>query len=624
MELAALRYTVRSYCSARPEVMEMIKLPHNLKRHLFAGISLLMSLHAHASTTMNNDRQIPTTLATQPWSVDLPSERPQWTEAEAEQLRVRGQAVLQQIRDASRAGQPQVVLAPGDYLFNADWSKQSTLAGLADLEILAEGVTFWFEPPLIDALRFEDCRNVTVRGLTIDYTQPGWFQARVTEVDHEANTIRASVMPGYQPINAQGEPERSGERAFMFYQADGSFINHRHTPTQWELVEDGVSLVCRPGRFGIPTALQAGDYVVGSLRGGVALRTMNCANMRYESLNIWSSSGIAVYEGGGEGGHVYRNIRATRRPDTNRLHAFGADVFHLAGADRGPTLDGCEMAYGSDDSLNIHGNFGRVVAAEDATHVYLQGAYNAGDRLEFRDPASLELLGFANVLEAQATPDGPSLPINETYSAKGEYLVTLDQPLELPALSMVVMDGKQSAAGFVVRNCWMHDTFQRILINGSPGGLIENNLFENLGYGLCIQFETWGPWMEGPFARDLVVRGNRFQACAPEEVVIAVTMFPAGGATQWDAMPVTNMTIEDNVIDAASGFPVKIRNVDGLKIRGNQIQLSPLSEIIPRADWRALKDPSCIWSQGSVGTPRRWLDLQDCANVTVQKNELIH
>ncbi|MDB2311195.1 hypothetical protein N9V19_04280, partial [Opitutales bacterium] len=372
--------------------MEMIKLPHNLKRHLFAGISLLMSLHAHASTTMNDDTHIPTTLASTPWSVDLPSDRPQWTEAEAKLLRAQGQAVLQQIRDASQAGQPQLVIAPGDYLFNADWSKQSTLAGLADLEIIAEGVTFWFEPPMIDALRFEDCRNVTVRGLTIDFTQPCWFQARVTEVDHEANTIRATVMPGYEPINAAGEPERAGERAFIFYQADGSFINHRHTPTKWELAEDGVSMLCQPGRFGIPTALQAGDYVVGSLRGGVALRTMDSANMRYEAMNIWSSSGIAVYEGGGEGGHVYRNIRATRRPDTNRLHAFGADVFHLAGADRGPTLDGCELAYGSDDSLNIHGNFGRVVAAEDATHVYLQGAYSVGDTLEFRDPASLELL----------------------------------------------------------------------------------------------------------------------------------------------------------------------------------------------------------------------------------------
>ena len=582
----------------------------------------------------------------EPWAVDLPTGYPNLSAAQAQAQREAGQLVLKQIRDASAAGKKRTVIVPGDYLFNADWSHQSTLKGLADLEIVAEGVTFWFEPPLVHALQFKNCRNITLRGLTIDFTVPCWFQARVTTIDRQAKALSAMVMPGYEPINDQGQPEVSGERAFMFYQPDGRFINHRHTPTTWQLEEDGVTMHCHPGRFGIPTELQVGDYVVGSLRTGMALRSENCTNMRYEMMNIWSSPGMAVWEGRSKsglpeqldqlqthpdpadgkaiatGGHVYHVVRATRRPGTNRLHAFGADIFHLAGSDRGATLDGCELAYGSDDSFNIHGNFGRVVEMMDATHVYLQGEYFAGDSLEFRDFASLELLGIAHVLQAQKTPDGPSLPINETYSAKGEYLIQLDQPLELPPLSMVVMDGRQSNAGFIIRNCWFHDNFQRALINGSPGGLIENNLFENLGYGLCIQFETWGPWMEGPFARNLVVRGNRFLSCAPEEPVIAVAMFPGGGRHQWDAMPVTNLTIEDNIIDAASGFPMKISNVDGLYIRGNHIQLAPLSADVPRIDWCELKDPSCMWNHGSMDTARHWLDLQDCANVSVWGNEL--
>ena len=54
------------------------------------------------------------------------------------------------------------------------------------------------------------------------------------------------------------------------------------------------------------------------------------------------------------------------------------------------------------------------------------------------------------------------------------------ESLELPPLSFVVFDGKRSADGFVVRDCWFHDNFQRTLINGAPNmwsaKLLENSI----------------------------------------------------------------------------------------------------------------------------------------------------
>ncbi len=534
------------------------------------------------------------------WRADLPSGFPDFTEQEKETLRKKGQDILQQIRDASAGGQGRIIIPPGDYLFHACWSRASTLKDLADLEIVADGVTFWFEPELVHCLLFENCRDVTVRGLTIDCTIPCWFQARVTSIDREKETIRATLMDGYPPRNAKGELESEGNRAFMFYDANGDFIIHRHTPGVWQLSEEGASVICQPGRHGIPGALKPGDYLVGAIRTGAALRSVGCAGMRYEDVNIWSSPGIAVNEGGGEGGHVYLNVRATRRPRTNRLHAFGADVFHLAGTDRGPTLDRCESAYGSDDNLNIHGSFGRVVQRADNCHYYLQGAYKVGDTIEFRDMKSVELLGIAKVISVDETPDGPSLPINESYAAKGEFLVGLDAVLELPALSLVVLDGKRSASGFVLRNCWLHDNFQRTLINGSPGGIIENTTLQNVGHGICIQFETWGPWMEGPFARDLVIRNCRFLDSPPDGPAISVSMHPPGGGSnsrRFRSRPVTNMTITGNTFTRTDGVCMNIHNVDGLKIHDNNFDMP-----------------------GSPTDHSEWLYLQDCENVSLVRN----
>jgi hypothetical protein len=580
------------------------------------------------------------------WQVDLPAGYPTFSEQDVTALRQKGQDVLDDIREASKAGQAEIVIPPGDYLFHARWSQASTLQGLADLDIKAEGVTFWFEPPMIHGLLLEDCRNVTLSGLTIDFTHPCWFQARVMKVDRDHNTIRAMLMPGYEPRDAQGEAETAGERAFMFYDDRGRFINHRHTPGKWELAREEAIVLCRDfERSGIPNGLKPGDYIVATIRTGAALRSVRCVRMRFEDINVWSSPGVAVNEKGGEGGNVYRRVRATRRPHTNRLHAFGADVFHLAGTDRGPTLDRCEAAYSGDDILNIHGSFGRVVRRAGPQRYYLQGnrttnsksaviaarnersmrtgqvagavtpirlaappPYEVGDTVEFRDAKSVALLGIAKVVSVRPTPDGPSLPINDRYQAKGEYLVELDRPLDLPELSLAVLDGKCSAAGWVIRNCWFHDDFQRTLINGSPGGLIENTTLQNVGQGICVQFETWGPWMEGPFARDLVIRKNRFLNAPPDGSAVNVSMHPPGGGSnrrRFQAKPVTAMTISENYFGPTSGVPLCIHNVDGLKISGNSVD-HPASAAMPAGPANA--------------STVNWLYLQDCENVTIQAN----
>jgi len=542
------------------------------------------------------------------WRTDLPTGYPVWTEDEQKLLRQKGQDILEKIRSASAAKAGKVVIPRGHYLFHANWSRASTLKNLADLEIVAEGVTFWFKPPMVHALLFENCRDVTVRGLTIDFTIPCWFQAKVTEVDRKAKTIRATLMPDYPPRNANGKSETEGNRAFMFYDPKGRFINHRYTPTRWQIDADRETIVCKPGRHGIPKALKTGDYAVGTIRTGAALRSSKCTRMRFEDVNIWSSPGMAVYEGGGEGGHVYRRVRATRRPHTNRLQAFGADIFHLAGADKGPRLERCELAYGADDNLNIHGSFGRVVKTSDDRSYYLEGAYEIGDTIEFRDQKSVELLGVAKVQSVRATPDGPSLAINDKYTAKGEYLVEFDKTMELPPLTLVVLDGKHSADGFILRDCWLHDNFQRTLINGSPNGLIENNTFQNVGMGICVQFETWGPWMEGPFARNLTIRNNRFLNSPPDGPVINVSMHPPGGgssAQRLHAKPVTNMAITGNYFGTTKDTPLSIHNVNGLTIHGNSIN-HPADAPAPKG----LANSSTV----------NWLYLQDCQDVSVRNN----
>jgi len=154
----------------------------------------------------------------------------------------------------------------------------------------------------------------------------------------------------------------------------------------------------------------------------------------------------------------------------------------------------------------------------------------------------------------------------------------------------------------------LHDNYQRTLINGSPNGLIENNTLQNVGMGICVQFETWGPWMEGPFARNLVIRNNRFVDAPPDGAAINVSMHPAGSgsnARRIAAKPVTDMSIIGNTFGRTTGVPLQVHNVDGLKIHSNSIAY-PADAPAPKG----LANSSTV----------NWLYLQDCQNVSLQDN----
>lgn len=510
------------------------------------------------------------------WRPDLPI-GPQFTDVQKVAQRDAGTRILERIAMASATGARHFTIPPGDYRFSADAGKCPTLTGIHDIAINARGVTFWFDPPHVYGLAFQDGQDVTIRGLTIDYDPCPWFQARITAIDRAAKTVTAEVMPGYEPT------ETGGSRCAIYYHSDGTFIVNGHIPCRWRK-SVGRSVVIEAPAPGA----SVGDYVACPIRTGQALRLFNCGGMVFDDCNIYASGGMAVMEAGGPGGNVYREFHATRRPGTNRLHAFGADGFHLTATDHGATLDRCEIAYVADDNINIHGFFGHVLRRIAPNRYLLAGDYQpyaVGRELWFWDWATVEPMGSATVTASIHVTDevARSAALCEIRDRKVPHSedvwdVTLDRRLDLPIATLVDHRSRE-CAGFVVRNCWFHDSFNRaFLLNGSPGGTIEDNTFQNVNGGLNIHFETWA-YTEGHFASRTTVRGNRFLGCSPGvasadayfQGVIMVVIVPGGGNYLRHSMPVHDLSIVGNYIEGAGGVPIYVTNVDGLTVAGNMI-----------------------------------------------------
>jgi hypothetical protein len=505
------------------------------------------------------------------WSPYLPI-GPIFTPAQKDIQRKAGKQLLKSIENASSKGSSVYTIPPGDYRFSADWNYYPHIKNLRNMVVNATGVTFWFDAPDIFGLEFDDCRNVKVKGLTLDFDPLPFFQARVTAIDTRVGTITGTIMPGYEPS------EVGGNRTIFYYRPDGSFIRNGVIQCEWQ--RNGEIVTVKAPAPGV----SAGDYFACPIRTGQTLRVIGCGNMTFEDCNIYAGGGMAVMEADGPGGDVYKRVRCTRRPGTNRLHAFGADGFHISVMEKGPVLDECEGAYLADDEVNVHGRFSSIIKKLAENRYIMAGEPNPfviGGNLSFWDFSTLMPLGDSIIKSVSPLPDGKS------------WDVTMDKSLNLP-VGALIDPHRQDSRYFVIKNCWFHDTAQRFLINGAPYGLIENNTFQNIGGNINIHEESWAGYTEGCFASGVNFRNNRILECggggASAEAYfqggIMVVVVPGGGNYLRHSTPIHNFTIENNYLEDVPGVPIYVTNVNGLKILGNVID-KPFSS----PDWPGFDKP---------------------------------
>ncbi|MHB1460612.1 MAG: right-handed parallel beta-helix repeat-containing protein [Armatimonadota bacterium] len=529
------------------------------------------------------------------WHPDLPI-GPQFTDLQKQAQRDAGKELLLQIKRASDQKLKTFRIPAGDYRYRAGWDPDCPIIeGVRDLQIKASGATFWMEPPLIWGLLVRKCQNLTFRGLTIDFDPLPFFQARVLHIDAPNERVTAEIMPGHEPRTADGIPEDSGQRVMLFFHPDGSFINNYLLGKSWHRIGHSNRIEIEtpaPGVF-------VGDYLAAPIRTGAALRTIECEHIVYEDCNIFASGGMMAMEGGGVGGHVYRRLHGVRRPGTNRLHAFGADGFHMTATEKGPTIERCEVAHLADDHINLHGFFGIVAQRMSAHQYYFAASYGPfmiKQNVDFWDWRSVEHLGAATVTRTKRVTDGAQCELVLSELNRMEHAhssevweVTLDRDLDLP-VGTLIDTHSLNCEGFVVRNCWFHDCFNRpFLLNGASGGLVENNTFQNVMHGLEIHYETWGPMTEGQFANDNQFINNRMLGCSTGAAAsdaylqgaIMSVMVPSGGNYLRRSTPIHNMLFKGNYIETPGGVPIYITNMDGLTIKNNIIDRP-----FHAADWK--------------------------------------
>ena len=296
-----------------------------------------------------------------------------------------GEPLQRALQAAADAGLPTFTVAPGEYNFS---SQPLRLASAASMDIVAAGVTIWFSPG--GGVMLQDCSDVFIRGLTIDYT-PTLAQGIVRSVDHTGSVSgdgTASFTAQFDPtfLTPPCPEAKQSQCKVAFWATDvtdtGStaavMVRNVSAPAAVNIFTDRVESVNGSADHMYRVFVQAGDspHGVGLAQVGQQVTVfhgsnphsytaLNCTRITLESVSIYGGTGMGIVDGQGGGDSTYRGVTITRRPlqrgiggaslstPVERLLATNEDGFHSNGNDVGPHIVDSTIAFTGDDSGNI-------------------------------------------------------------------------------------------------------------------------------------------------------------------------------------------------------------------------------------------------------------------------------
>ena len=118
-----------------------------------------------------------------------------WDDATKAAQRDAARKLLADLKRAIGRKDARFVVPPGHYRFEAAARPELTISDVSNLEIAAAGATFWFESPA--GLKFNNCRNVTVRGLTLDYDPVPFSQGVIVAMNAPQNYVVLRIIDGF-------------------------------------------------------------------------------------------------------------------------------------------------------------------------------------------------------------------------------------------------------------------------------------------------------------------------------------------------------------------------------------------------------------------------------------------
>jgi len=486
------------------------------------------------------------------------------------------------------AGKKTVVIPPGRYQVKPFKGSHLRFQDLQDVEIIATNVEMVCGAT-VQAIGFERCTNVTLRGLTIDYDPLPFTQGKIVALGPEKRWIEFELFAGYpdgqldERIEIFDPATRELRRAS--YYGWGKF--ERTGPRRYR-ISKGPNYRYRQ-QVDIE---QIGDLLVTNQRtpdrgDPHAVQLTGCSNITLQDVTLYASPTFGFLELDCTAS-TYRRCRIDRRAPAEdpvlraspRLRSLNADAFHSKNAVKGPAIIECFAHWQGDDCVNINGRYYYVASSQGRTVrivAFDRPVFLPGDPVEFL-PYEGGLLPRAKVLSL--TPASEPLSAAEQALFRNARLVektrqrfdrdakvyslALDREVNPPPGSAVCA-ASRVGSGFLVQDCDFGDNRSRgILIKASHGEVVGNRIARSRMAAVLISPEF--QWMEAGCSSDVVVKENIFEGIGQTPIRI---LADGGNGQPLPAGAHRNLSILGNRFEDCPWPLIEANSITGLTVAGN-------------------------------------------------------
>lgn len=454
-------------------------------------------------------------------------------------------------------GNPQDVV----YRPHFEYVKGLDFAGAKDLVVEATGVELicdgWMEP-----LSLMDCKNVTIKGLTIDYERPPFSVGTLINVQNSFYDVQFEE--GF-PVSANIVMPR----VMVWEPRTQELLSRGASGGRSELI---APQTLRIHAMADPQRLGAQAIYWHSFHFRPAILIYRCENTVLSDVTLHAHAGMGIV------GHrstdiTLNRLRVVPRPG---LHiSTNTDATHFISCRGTLTFQDCQFEGQGDDSTNVHVYYFGIRPGPDqrsctlqldhpefGTHSQLLDCPEPGDVLELVERRTLKPVRSYAVLSV--SPD----------EAQFCSSVTLNEDLPSDVSPYLLVD--TSALPKVrIRGCDFRAHRARALLIKTRDVVIEDCTFDRVT-GTAIQVGAEASWGEGIPPSDIVIQRNRILRCGEDgdgriegANAIMVGVLAEDPSTQ-DL--IRGVTLADNEIRGKGQRAIFIGNAAEVKMKHNRIE----------------------------------------------------
>lgn len=479
-------------------------------------------------------------------------------------------AFLEAFREAQSNCDNLIVIPEGRYNLRADGNPKTRgvlfpVRNVNGLTIDGQGVELMMTGKAA-IFFFEECQNIVIRGLTVDWERPPFSQG----------TVIASTPDSFDVQIEDNFPVEGEEPVGAFMSCDpetrlpgGGNLDVYGGVERTELVSPQVLRLHLNRR--IPVPVGALLVLRHAVYGANIFRFDRCSDVRVSDVTVYAGPGMALTA------RISTNVSLKHfnvliRPDSGRLMSTTADAAHFSGCKGTVSLEDCTFEGMGDDGVNIKSGIYLMVRQRFDAHTVLcqhnlkmPDLPDEGDVMEMSHMDTLLPFASGKVKTAEMDP-----------GTENVHRISFAQELPSELREGDVLGNASRVAALRMNNCTVGSNRSRGVLCQTRDAVIERCAFRNCrSAGVLVLTET-SYFHESIGTRNVTVRGNLIENCnmSPtrmESALAALAWLPGNACPPKPGVH-RDVVFENNRIINTANSAIFAAGVDGLAIRGNTIK----------------------------------------------------